>query len=157
MSDTATENAYHYGIIRRAIERIDAAGGTGLSLDALAADMQMSPAHFQRVFSRWAGVSPKRLQQYLTLGHAKALLHDRHTTLDTADAVGLSAPGAGSIDGTVTAIEFQGTHVSVSARIAGDQEVTALLPDARFFEQPNNPGDPVGLTWETDQLHKLSA
>ena len=74
-----------------------------------------------------------------------------------ADAVGLSAPGAGSIDGTVTAIEFQGTHVSVSARIAGDQEVTALLPDARFFEQPNNPGDPVGLTWETDQLHKLSA
>ncbi|WP_095588428.1 methylated-DNA--[protein]-cysteine S-methyltransferase [Actibacterium ureilyticum] len=93
MSDTATENAYHYGIIRRAIERIDAAGGTGLSLDALAADMQMSPAHFQRVFSRWAGVSPKRLQQYLTLGHAKALLHDRHTTLDTADAVGLSGSG----------------------------------------------------------------
>ena len=74
-----------------------------------------------------------------------------------ADAVGLAAPGAGAIDGTVTTIEFQGTHVSVSARIAGDQEVTALLPDARFFAQPNNPGDPVGLTWETDQLHKLSA
>lgn len=93
MPDTVTENAYHYGIIRRAIERIDTAGGTGLSLDDLAADMQMSPAHFQRVFSRWAGVSPKRLQQYLTLGHAKALLHDRHTTLDTSDAVGLSGSG----------------------------------------------------------------
>ena len=93
MSDTATESAYHYGIIRRAIERIDAAGGTVLTLDALAAEMQMSPAHFQRVFSRWAGVSPKRFQQYLALGHAKALLREQCTTLHTADAVGLSGSG----------------------------------------------------------------
>ena len=76
--------------MRRAIETIDAAGDQPLSLADLAADMNMSPAHFQRLFSTWVGVSPKRYQQYLTLGHAKTLLRDRFTTLDTAHAVGLS-------------------------------------------------------------------
>jgi len=84
------QDGYHYGIMRRAIEAIDAPGGESLSLDDLAAQMNMSPAHFQRVFSRWVGVSPKRYQQYLTLGHAKSLLHERFTMLDAADAVGLS-------------------------------------------------------------------
>ncbi len=84
------ENDYHYGVIKRAIETIDAAGGRNLSLEQLAGELQMSPAHFQRVFSRWVGTSPKRLQQYLTLGYAKTLLHNRFTTLQTADTVGLS-------------------------------------------------------------------
>lgn len=80
---------YHYHVIRRALSEIDAAD-TPLSLDALAAKMEMSPAHFQRVFSRWVGVSPKRYQQYLQLDHAKTLLANNFTTLATADAVGLS-------------------------------------------------------------------
>ncbi|HBQ36626.1 MAG TPA: 6-O-methylguanine DNA methyltransferase [Rhodobacteraceae bacterium] len=87
------EKAYHFGVIKRAIETIDAAGGRDMSLEQLAADMQMSPAHFQRVFSRWVGTSPKRYQQYLTLGFAKTLLHDRFTTLQVADKVGLSGSG----------------------------------------------------------------
>lgn len=53
----------------------------------------MSTAHFQRVFSRWVGVSPKRYQQYLTLVHAKTLLRDRFTTLEASHAVGLSGGG----------------------------------------------------------------
>ena len=89
----AEDASYHYGVVKRAIEMIDAADGTDLSLDALAKNMQMSPAHFQRVFSKWVGVSPKRYQQYLTLGHAKALLAENFTTLGTADAVGLSGSG----------------------------------------------------------------
>ncbi|MEM7471625.1 MAG: bifunctional helix-turn-helix domain-containing protein/methylated-DNA--[protein]-cysteine S-methyltransferase [Pseudomonadota bacterium] len=84
--------SYHYGVIKRAIDVIDA-GGSTLSLDDLAGQMNMSPAHFQRVFSKWAGVSPKRYQQYLTLGHAKGLLTSNFTTLGTADAVGLSGSG----------------------------------------------------------------
>ena len=80
---------YHYGVMRRAIDAVDAAG-PGATLDALAASVGLSPAHFQRVFSAWAGVSPKRLQQYLALGHAKALLAERFTLLDTAASVGLS-------------------------------------------------------------------
>ncbi|MEL6960171.1 MAG: bifunctional helix-turn-helix domain-containing protein/methylated-DNA--[protein]-cysteine S-methyltransferase [Pseudomonadota bacterium] len=83
---------YHYHVIRRALDAIDAAEGP-LSLEDLAARMGMSPAHFQRVFSRWVGVSPKRYEQYLRLGHAKTLLAENFTTLATADAVGLSGSG----------------------------------------------------------------
>ncbi|MBY6003822.1 methylated-DNA--[protein]-cysteine S-methyltransferase [Salipiger bermudensis] len=83
---------YHYEVMRRAIELVDAAGPQA-TLEELAAGMGMSPAHFQRLFSRWAGVSPKRFQQYLTLGHAKALLSERFTTLETAHATGLSGGG----------------------------------------------------------------
>lgn len=88
-----TENSvYHYNVMRRAIELIDAAEDN-LSLEDMAAQMGMSPAHFQRVFSRWVGVSPKRYQQYLTLGHAKTLLHGRLSTVDAAHASGLSGSG----------------------------------------------------------------
>lgn len=83
---------YHFNVMRRALDVIDARG-PHVSLDELAQEMQMSPAHFQRVFSRWVGVSPKRYQQYLTLGHAKALLAERFTTLETSHATGLSGSG----------------------------------------------------------------
>lgn len=84
--------AYHYRVIARALAEIDAAG-PGLTLDGLAARMGMSAPHFQRVFSQWVGVSPKRYQQYLALDHARRLLADRFTVLDTALATGLSGPG----------------------------------------------------------------
>lgn len=92
MTDQSPEHAYHYAVIRRAIDLIDTGDGP-LSLDDLAREMSMSPAHFQRVFSRWVGVSPKRYQQYLTLDHAKAMLRERFTTLDTSVEVGLSGSG----------------------------------------------------------------
>ncbi|WP_239031928.1 methylated-DNA--[protein]-cysteine S-methyltransferase [Paroceanicella profunda] len=62
------------------------------TLDALAAEMGMSPAHFQKLFSQWVGVSPKRYLQYLTLDHARALLRERFTVLDTSLETGLSGP-----------------------------------------------------------------
>ncbi len=83
---------YHYHLIRRALAELDA-GGPQMSLNDLAARMHISPAHFQRVFSRWVGVSPKRYQQYLTLTHAKTLLRDRMTVLDVAHETGLSGGG----------------------------------------------------------------
>lgn len=92
MQDRASDNAYHYNVMRRAIDLIDARDET-LSLEDLAREMGMSAAHFQRLFSQWVGVSPKRYQQYLTLGHAKALLAQRYTTLEAADAAGLSGSG----------------------------------------------------------------
>jgi AraC family transcriptional regulator of adaptative response/methylated-DNA-[protein]-cysteine methyltransferase len=64
-----------------------------MPLDDLAARLSMSPAHFQRVFSRWVGVSPKRYQQYLTLDLARRLLAERFTLLDTAAEAGLSGTG----------------------------------------------------------------
>ncbi len=86
------EAAYHYGVMRRAIEVIDHASDP-LALDQIASEMGMSAAHFQRLFSRWVGVSPKRYQQYLMLDHAKDLLRDRFTTLSAAQEVGLSGSG----------------------------------------------------------------
>ncbi len=87
---TDPDPRYHYNVIARALREIDA-GGPALTLDGLAARMDMSPAHFQRVFSQWVGVSPKRYQQYLTLDHARRLLAGRATLLDTALSAGLSA------------------------------------------------------------------
>ena len=83
---------YHYAVIARALRLIDD-GGPALTLDDLARRMGMSTAHFQRVFSQWVGVSPKRYQQYLTLDHARRLLADRFTVLDTSLATGLSGGG----------------------------------------------------------------
>lgn len=88
----ASETTYHYKVVRRAIDLIDQAENP-LSLDEIAAEIGMSTAHFQRVFSRWVGVSPKRYQQYLTLDHAKSLLRDKFTTLGTSHALGLSGSG----------------------------------------------------------------
>lgn len=85
-------SSYHYAVIARALKIIDA-GGPSQSLDDLAAQMGMSAAHFQRTFSQWVGVSPKRYQQYLTLDHARRLLADRFTVLETAHAAGLSGGG----------------------------------------------------------------
>ncbi len=88
----SNETSYHYGVIRRALDVIDEYGPM-LPLEGLADEMGMSPAHFQRVFSNWVGVSPKRYQQYLALDHAKELLSDHFTTLETANSVGLSGSG----------------------------------------------------------------
>jgi AraC family transcriptional regulator of adaptative response/methylated-DNA-[protein]-cysteine methyltransferase len=88
---TDMKPSYHYDVMRRALDLIDA--DPGQSLSDLAAQMDMSPAHFQRIFSQWVGVSPKRYQQYLTLDHAKSLLQQRMTTLQVSHSVGLSGNG----------------------------------------------------------------
>ncbi|MFO1107491.1 MAG: methylated-DNA--[protein]-cysteine S-methyltransferase [Amaricoccus sp.] len=95
MEETGTKDApaYHYGVIARAIEQIAAAAPAQPSLEEIAAGVGLSPAHFQRVFSQWAGVSPKRYQQYLALDHAKRLLAERHSLLETAHEAGLSGSG----------------------------------------------------------------
>ena len=90
MSDL--NQSYHYNVIRRALEVIDE-HGSDIALEQLASEMGMSPAHFHRLFSAWVGVSPKRYQQYLRLEHAKTLLSDKFTTLETANAIGVSGTG----------------------------------------------------------------
>lgn len=91
-TDKTNESAYHFQVMRRAIELIDAAGPS-VTLQDLAGQMGMSAPHFQRVFSQWVGVSPKRYQQYLTLDHAKSLLRENMTTLAVSHEVGLSGNG----------------------------------------------------------------
>jgi AraC family transcriptional regulator of adaptative response/methylated-DNA-[protein]-cysteine methyltransferase len=62
------------------------------SLETMAADAGFSPFHFQRIFKRWAGISPKRFLQYVTLAHAKQLLAGDASVLGAALDTGLSGP-----------------------------------------------------------------
>ena len=82
-----------FALMQEAMALLDAAQAQRdtLSLEELAGALGLSPSHFQRTFSRWVGVSPKRYLQYLQLDHAKALLKD-HSVLDTTLALGLSSP-----------------------------------------------------------------
>ncbi|MEE8247380.1 MAG: helix-turn-helix domain-containing protein, partial [Alphaproteobacteria bacterium] len=62
-------------------------------LDTVARSVGLSPYHFQRLFRRWAGISPKRFVQYLSLAHAKEALADSESVLDAGFDAGLSGPG----------------------------------------------------------------
>ena len=61
------------------------------SLDDIATAISISPFHFQRLFTEWAGVSPKKFMQYLSINYAKQLLKNEHASLqDAAYETGLS-------------------------------------------------------------------
>ena len=60
------------------------------TLDEVASQVGLSKYHFQRLFQRWAGVSPKRFLQFLTVRHARDLLRDEEPVLSTAYQIGLS-------------------------------------------------------------------
>src|SRR2546423_13126924 len=62
-------------------------------LTILARAAGLSPFHFSRLFSTWAGVTPKDFLQCLTLEHVKSLLLDGHNVFDAALDAGLSGPG----------------------------------------------------------------
>jgi AraC family transcriptional regulator of adaptative response/methylated-DNA-[protein]-cysteine methyltransferase len=78
--------------VERAIRYIEEHRHGQPDLAQVAAASGLSEYHFQRLFKRWAGVSPKRFLQYLTAEHARALLGRSRTVLDTALDTGLSGP-----------------------------------------------------------------
>lgn len=84
--------ARDYARVAQAIAFIDAHRRDQPDLAAVAAAIGLSPAHAQRLFTRWAGVSPKRFLGVLTFDHARALLRQSASVLDTALEVGLSGP-----------------------------------------------------------------
>lgn len=63
------------------------------SLAAVAQHVHLSEAHLQRLFTRWAGISPKRFLQYLTVEYAKSKIAETANLLDLTMAAGLSSPG----------------------------------------------------------------
>jgi AraC family transcriptional regulator of adaptative response/methylated-DNA-[protein]-cysteine methyltransferase len=85
--------ARDYGRIARAIEFLRRNATAQPDLGQVARRVHLSEHHFQRLFTRWAGVSPKRFLQYLTVEHAKLRLDRSRSLLDLAGAVGLSGPG----------------------------------------------------------------
>lgn len=81
----------NYDRIAEAIEYIKNNFKEQPNLDALAAQVHLSPFHFQRLFTEWAGTTPKKFLQYISIEHAKKLLLQQQATLaDTAFETGLS-------------------------------------------------------------------
>ena len=79
-----------YDRIERAIYYVQAHQAEQPTLEALARHLALSPFHAERLFKRWAGVTPKRFLQTLTLNHAKRLLADSASVLEAAYDSGLS-------------------------------------------------------------------
>jgi len=74
-----------------------------------------------------------------------------------SDAIRLTERQAAQLAGRITAIEYQGTHVALTAMVAGEQEVTVLLTDKEFFGAPKETGEAIGLAWDARSAHALSA
>ena len=74
-----------------------------------------------------------------------------------SDALKVTNDKSAKLPGTITNIEYQGTHVAVTASIANEQEVTALLSDKDFFGNPKELGEVVGLDWEASAAHALAS
>ena len=89
-------------------------------------------------------------------GHNVIALPEGNVAIRT-DAVTTTTAKGGRLEANVMAVEYQGTHVSILTKIAGDQEVTALIPDAEFYANPHNPGDQIGLIWDEVDQHQLTA
>lgn len=86
-------NARDYARVEAAIAWLESRFRDQPELGDVAREVGLSPWHFQRLFRRWAGISPKRFGQFLTLDYAKARLADSASVLDAAYDAGLSGPG----------------------------------------------------------------
>jgi AraC family transcriptional regulator of adaptative response/methylated-DNA-[protein]-cysteine methyltransferase len=80
----------NYSRIAKAIEFIKLNFKAQPELNEIAESVNLSPFHFQRLFTEWAGVSPKKFLQYLSVEYAKDRLRDQATLSDTAFETGLS-------------------------------------------------------------------
>ena len=88
-----SQQSEDYQRIEKAIRFIENNFTSQPTLDQIAESVHLSKYHFNRLFKRWAGISPIQFQQILTLEYAKEKLADSRSLLDTAFDAGLSGPG----------------------------------------------------------------
>lgn len=94
ISTEITPAGSDYETVRQAIEMITLDYQAQPTLEAIAAELGLSPTQLQKTFTRWAGLSPKAFLQAVTLDHAKRLLgKEKLPVLDASYEVGLSGPG----------------------------------------------------------------
>ncbi|QQV03798.1 MULTISPECIES: bifunctional helix-turn-helix domain-containing protein/methylated-DNA--[protein]-cysteine S-methyltransferase [Chryseobacterium] len=88
----SVQDQIDYQRIAKAIEYILSNFKLQPNLDEMAEKVNLSPAHFQKIFTDWAGTSPKKFLQFISLEHAKSLLKEEKATLfDAALETGLSS------------------------------------------------------------------
>lgn len=85
--------AEDYARVEQAIRFLEDNYQNQPDLKEIADRLNLSEYHFQRLFRRWAGISPKRFVQFLTVEHAKDLLEESRSLLTVAYETGLSSPG----------------------------------------------------------------
>ena len=90
---TYTQLSDDYARIEQVIYYLEKNAYRQPSLSEIADNIHLSEYHFQRLFTRWVGISPKRFLQFITKEHAKQLLAKSASILDAAYQVGLSSPG----------------------------------------------------------------
>lgn len=82
-----------YSLVEQAIRYLEQNFRQQPDLQAVADHVGLSEYHFQRLFTRWVGISPKKFVQFMTLNYAKELLAESHSLLETTYEAGLSSPG----------------------------------------------------------------
>ncbi len=82
-----------YARVEQAIRFLEENDHRQPSLKEVAESVNLSEYHFQRLFTRWVGISPKRFLQFLTKERAKELLENSRDVLQVAYETGLSGPG----------------------------------------------------------------
>ena len=162
MSDT------DYARIERAILYLDANCQSQPSLAQVAEGAGLSEFHFQRLFRRWAGVSPKRFLQFLTAEHARRLLAESRNVLEAAYDAGLSGPSRlhdlmvnvhamtpGEIRQGGEALEIQfGVHATPFGEC-----LIAVTPRGicRMAFQPGDPAEDLRSRWPNAGLRENPA
>jgi AraC family transcriptional regulator of adaptative response/methylated-DNA-[protein]-cysteine methyltransferase len=91
MTVTTPEINTNYHRIEQAIQYLEANFQRQPELDEVAEKVHLSPFHFQRIFTEWAGISPKRFLQFLTINFLKGKLTESKNIIEAAEAAGLSS------------------------------------------------------------------
>lgn len=122
--------AADYMLVAKAIAFLEEHQHLQPDLKEVAASVGLSEFHFQRLFSRWVGISPKRFLQFLTVEHAKQALRTSHNVLLAAYQAGLSGPG-----------RLHDLFVSCEAMTPGEYRRRGEGVDIRYAFQPTPFGE----------------
>lgn len=136
MKDAAPSEDDDYARIARAIAFLRGARGRQPQLEDVARSVNLSPFHLQRIFTRWAGISPKRLLQVLTLDFAKQWLARSADVLNASFETGLSGPS-----------RLHDLFVSIEAMSPGEYRKAAAGLVIRYGFHPTPFGEMlIGIT-----------
>jgi AraC family transcriptional regulator, regulatory protein of adaptative response / methylated-DNA-[protein]-cysteine methyltransferase len=119
-----------YDVVEAAIVYLESHFAEQPELADVARHVHLSEAHFQRVFRRWAGISPKRFLQFLTAEHARRLLEGSASVLDASYAVGLSGGG-----------RLHDLMINVHAATPGEVKTGGAGIEIRYGVHPSPFGD----------------
>ena len=137
MNENFQQAALDYKRIEKAIHLLEMNFKEQPDLKSIAASVAMSEFHFQRLFSRWVGISPKRFLQFLTIEHAKKQLEQSTNLLDVTFESGLSSPG-----------RLHDLFISCEAMTPGDYKANGAGVQIAFGFVPSPFGDCLLMTTE---------